>query len=86
MDNLNNLKKNGINSVIILKDNKVIFKNKNVIKKKKNKIDDIYDFRNTNYHPYYKNTKLHSIQSISKSVTSLLYGLAIQLGGFKIKY
>lgn len=32
---MDNLKKNGINSIIILKDNKTIFKNKNVIKKKK---------------------------------------------------
>jgi CubicO group peptidase (beta-lactamase class C family) len=35
------------------------------------------------YHPYYKNTKLHSIQSISKSITSLLFGVAIQLGDIK---
>ncbi len=80
---MENLKKNGINSIIILKDNKTIFKNKNVVKKKKNKIDDIYDFKNTNYHPYYKNTKLHSIQSITKSVTSLLFGLAIERGDLK---
>jgi len=80
---MNYLKKNGINSVIILKDNKLIFKNKNVVKKKKNKIKDIYDFGNNDYHPYYKNTKLHTVQSISKSMTSLIYGLAIERGDLK---
>ena len=59
-----------------------------------NKYDQDYEtpFRNTNtepgqynyydpaWHPYYKGTQLHSMQSISKSVTSAIVGIAIAQG------
>ena len=38
---------------------------------------DIYNYYDPEWHPYYKNTDLHTIQSVSKSVTSALIGIAI---------
>ena len=37
----------------------------------------IYNYYDPGWHPYYKRTKLHTMQSVSKSVTSALIGIAI---------
>jgi len=37
----------------------------------------IYNYYDPGWHPYYKDTKLHTMQSVSKSVTSALVGIAI---------
>lgn len=37
----------------------------------------IYNYYDPGWHPYYKRTKLHTMQSISKSATSALIGIAI---------
>jgi len=37
-----------------------------------------YNYYNPEWHPYYKGTNLHTIQSVSKSVTSALIGIAIE--------
>ena len=39
-----------------------------------------YNYYNPDWHPFYKNTNLHTIQSVSKSVTSALIGIAIEQG------
>jgi CubicO group peptidase (beta-lactamase class C family) len=39
-----------------------------------------YNYYDPNWHPYYQGGKLHTIQSISKSVTSALIGIAIRRG------
>ena len=39
-----------------------------------------YNYFNPEWHPYYKTTNLHTIQSVSKSVTSALVGIAIERG------
>jgi len=39
-----------------------------------------YNYYNPEWHPFYKNTKLHTIQSVSKSVTSALVGIALERG------
>ena len=39
-----------------------------------------YNYFNPEWHPFYKNTKLHTIQSVSKSVTSALVGIALERG------
>ncbi|MDX2362199.1 MAG: serine hydrolase [Crocinitomicaceae bacterium] len=39
-----------------------------------------YNFDHTDWYPYYKNTDLHTLQSATKSVTSLLLGIAIDEG------
>ena len=39
-----------------------------------------YNYYNPDWHPFYQDTKLHTIQSVSKSVTSALIGIAIEQG------
>ncbi len=45
-----------------------------------NRRDPNYDYENVDYHPYYKGSELHTLQSVSKSVTSLALGIAIDNG------
>jgi CubicO group peptidase (beta-lactamase class C family) len=40
----------------------------------------VYNYYDPGWHPYYKGTKLHTMQSVSKSVTSALIGIAIGRG------
>ena len=40
----------------------------------------IYNYYDPGWHPYYKKTRLHTMQSVSKSVTSALVGIAIRRG------
>lgn len=40
----------------------------------------IYNYYDPGWHPYYKGTRLHTMQSVSKSVTSALIGIAIRRG------
>lgn len=39
-----------------------------------------YNYYDVNWHPYYQDTALHTLQSATKSVVSLLIGIAIQRG------
>jgi CubicO group peptidase (beta-lactamase class C family) len=39
-----------------------------------------YNYDHTAWHPYYKNTALHTLQSVTKSVTSILLGIALDEG------
>ena len=38
-----------------------------------------YNYNHPSWHPYYKQTELHTLQSITKSVTSILLGIALDL-------
>lgn len=40
----------------------------------------IYNYYDPDWHPYYKGSELHTLQSVSKSVTSALFGIAIERG------
>lgn len=42
-----------------------------------------YNYYDTEWHPFYHGTNLHSMQSISKTVTSIVFGVAITRGDFK---
>lgn len=39
-----------------------------------------YNYFHPDWHPFYKGSRLHTMQSVSKSVTSLLIGIAIEQG------
>ena len=41
-----------------------------------------YNYFNAFWHPYYKNTQLHSMQSVTKSIVSATIGIAISRGDF----
>src|SRR5215813_3079314 len=45
-----------------------------------NKTPGPYNYYDFNWHPFYQGGRLHTMQSISKSVTSALIGIAIQRG------
>ncbi|WP_117885443.1 serine hydrolase domain-containing protein [Aureibaculum luteum] len=38
-----------------------------------------YNFNSTDWHPYYKQTELHTLQSVTKSITSILLGITLDL-------
>jgi CubicO group peptidase (beta-lactamase class C family) len=42
-----------------------------------------YNYFDTEWHPFYHGTDLHTMQSISKTVTSIIIGVAITRGDFK---
>ncbi len=42
-----------------------------------------YNYFDPYWHPYYHGTDLHTMQSISKTVTSVIIGVALQRGDFK---
>lgn len=44
--------------------------------------DTTYRYYNANLYPYHKNTGLHSMQSVTKSITSVVIGIAIANGDF----
>ena len=41
-----------------------------------------YNYFNACWHPYYRNTDLHSLQSVTKSIVSAVVGIAISRGDF----
>ena len=42
-----------------------------------------YNYFDPYWHPYYHGTELHTMQSVSKTVTSVIIGVAIERGDFK---
>ena len=42
-----------------------------------------YNYFDPYWHPYYHGTDLHTMQSVSKTVTSVIIGVAIERGDFK---
>ncbi len=42
-----------------------------------------YNYFDPAWHPYYQGTDLHSMQSVSKTVTSVIIGIAVTRGDFK---
>lgn len=42
-----------------------------------------YNYFDPDWHPYYHGTDLHSMQSVTKTVTSVIFGVAITRGDFK---
>jgi CubicO group peptidase (beta-lactamase class C family) len=42
-----------------------------------------YNYFDTEWHPYYHGTDLHTMQSVTKTVTSVILGVAITRGDFK---
>ena len=42
-----------------------------------------YNYFDPYWHPYYHGTDMHSMQSVTKTVTSVIFGVAINLGDFR---
>lgn len=45
-----------------------------------NRRDPQYDYDNTDFHPYYNGADMHSLQSVTKSITSAALGIAVDAG------
>jgi CubicO group peptidase (beta-lactamase class C family) len=43
-----------------------------------------YNYFDPDWHPYYHGTDLHTMQSVSKTVTSVIFGVAMNRGDFKV--
>ncbi len=43
-------------------------------------VDQQYDYDHPDWHPYYRGTALHTLQSVTKSITSICIGIAIDEG------
>lgn len=52
------------------------------INRNKDQNPDPYNYSSTVWHPYYQDSKLHTLQSVTKSITALVIGAAIQQGDF----
>jgi CubicO group peptidase (beta-lactamase class C family) len=50
------------------------------INKGRDRSPGMYNYYNPDWHPFYKGSKLHTLQSVTKSVTSILIGIAINRG------
>lgn len=50
-----------------------------IIAQKYDTTNNQYNYNHPSWHPYYKQTELHTLQSITKSVTSILLGIALDL-------
>ena len=46
-------------------------------------VPGIYNYYDPGWHPFYKGTRMHTLQSVSKSITSVVFGIAIANGDFK---
>jgi CubicO group peptidase (beta-lactamase class C family) len=43
-----------------------------------------YNYFDPDWHPYYHGTDMHTMQSVSKTVTSVIFGVAMNRGDFKV--
>lgn len=74
-----------IDHLLIYKDNQLIFDesyrhNYDSVAQHYDQKDHPYNYYHPNWHPFYQGTALHTLQSSTKSITSLLVGIAIDEG------
>ena len=74
-----------IDGMLVFKNNKLVYEknyknNYLELSIDNNNIQPQYNYYNPTWHPFYQDTELHTVQSISKSVTSALIGIAINRG------
>ena len=74
-----------IDGMLVVRNGKIIFEKDytndyDSLFKSTNTKPGKYNYYDTEWHPYYKKTKLHTMQSISKSFTSAAIGIAIKNG------
>lgn len=74
-----------IDHFLLIRNNKVIYdkayyQDYEAISKNYDTTKHQYNYDHPDWHPFYNRTKLHSLQSVSKSITSLLLGIAMDEG------
>ena len=71
-----------VDSMLVIRHGKVVFERSYehdyvAANEGRDEADDQYNYFNPDHHPFYQGTKLHTMQSVTKSVTSILIGIAI---------
>ena len=74
-----------VDSMLIIRHGKMVYEKHYerdyvAINKGQNPAVDIYNYYSPKYHPFYQDTRLHSMQSTTKSVQSAIFGVAMQNG------
>ena len=74
-----------IDHFMIIKNGKIVVnyhyqQNYDSIAAKYDATNHLYNYDHPAWHPYYNYTDLHSLQSVTKSITSILLGIAIDEG------
>ena len=74
-----------IDGMLVIRNGKIIFEKSysnpyDSLFKSTNTTPGKYNYYDSNWHPFYKKTELHTLQSISKSFTAAAVGIAIQNG------
>jgi CubicO group peptidase (beta-lactamase class C family) len=75
-----------VHSMLVIRDGKIVFDRQYQRDYTRKNADLItaapgpYNYYDTNWHPYYQRTALHTLQSVTKSIASLLVGIAIERG------
>ena len=77
-----------IDEFLVIRNGKIIAdhqykQNYSVIAANYDTSNHMYNYDHPNWHPYYNQTNLHSLQSVTKSITSLALGIAIDEGLIK---
>jgi CubicO group peptidase (beta-lactamase class C family) len=75
-----------VDGMLVIRHGRVVFERsyrqdyEALFAKAKDRHRDIYNYYDPAWHPFYQKTRLHTMQSVSKSVTSALVGIAIGRG------
>lgn len=74
-----------VDSMLVIRNGYVVFNNSYdndyvKINEGKDESPHLFNYYNPEYHPFYKGTKLHTLQSVTKSFASALIGIAIDQG------
>lgn len=89
LDNINQEIKDGVYGLIdhflVIRNGKIVFNQSyeqdyEAIAANYDTTNYQYNYDHPDWHPFYKNTKLHSMQSVTKSVTSAIMGIAMDKG------
>lgn len=90
IDSINQEIKKGIygsvDHFLLLRNGKIVFDQhytQNYDSTKSETVNPQYNYDNTAFHPYLNKTDLHTLQSITKSITSILFGIAVDEGYIK---
>lgn len=74
-----------IDHFLVIRNSKVVYdkgydQDYQAISKNYDTTNHQYNYDHPQWHPFYNNTSLHTLQSVSKSITSLLVGIAVDEG------
>ena len=75
-----------VDSMLVIRHGRIVFERSyahdyaRLFDEKRHGPRGIYNYYDDGWHPFYRGTRLHTMQSVSKSVTSLLVGIAIGRG------